>query len=806
MAQSRARVNWAVFSHTGAVATTWIFSLVVVGWTSCCTRGDSKPDDGGGDAGPYILQDCTGTVDFTDPGLETAVRWELGQHRDHTPYEGELTGEVLAEVWMFSAAGREIANLEGIECLRNLGYVWLDDNQLSDVSLLASLPRLETLGLSNNRMSDLRSVGALQQLRQIDVSGNPITSLAPVASLPWLHTLTVMNAGLTSVDDLAPLTGLRGLDISGNAITELGPLRGMTELVSLRASGNEISDLEPLAELGQLTQLRLAYNNIVQVDALDGLNALGEVDLSGNRIQRIDGLANKPALRVLYLHDNEVVDLAPLGTNPLLGDLTLHHNLIESLEPLVDLPFASEKTVFEFNDNRITDLSPLERFPQISDLDVSGNALQDLLPLGVHRIARLAAARNRIHDVRVVVSFLSPEAYIDLADNRLTHATPFVALAEAGLGPDRIVLLGNPLVPGAFEWQIPALCEAGVEVYFGNGETCPWHIDPEPYPVWNPDPSPVIEVEDTTESCDASGSWRAAGELPRPHRLPGEFLVEEEVNGEPVVRDTITGLIWRRCLLGMVWNGQTCTGTLELLPFVAARAACLEAYAGEADWGLADREALRSLVDYSTGAPGPTIEAGAFPGTASTGHWTDTALEASDGRLAWQINFYNGVTRLADTGALAAARCVRGTVGVIALEPRFSATGPGGDTVLDAWTGLMWQRCAQGQQWIGTRCDGSGLAATHAEAATACSMSWGGFDDWSLPDVVELASLASLCHYDPSIVASSFTGGDTGHFWSQTEVISSGLSDGWWVFDASLGYLTRGLDAERALVRCVRIP
>lgn len=82
-------------------------------------------------------------------------------------------------------------------------------------------------------------------------------------------------------------------------------------------------------------------------------------------------------------------------------------------------------------------------------------------------------------------------------------------------------------------------------------------------------------------------------------------------------------------------DGTGCD-TQSFIHAVNAAALC-----GAQDWRLPRREELRSLVDYRTPSPGPTIDTRAFPNATSQFYWSaDTA--AAEASEAWGIGFAFG--------------------------------------------------------------------------------------------------------------------------------------------------------------------
>lgn len=112
------------------------------------------------------------------------------------------------------------------------------------------------------------------------------------------------------------------------------------------------------------------------------------------------------------------------------------------------------------------------------------------------------------------------------------------------------------------------------------------------------------------------------------------------------------------------------------------------------------------------------------------------------------------------------------TAGIAEATPgeRFEDNGDG--TVTDHQTMLMWMRCAAGQAWVDGACSGKPDARSHDEAAAyAEQVNEEGdyfFNDWRMPSLPELASIAERHCSDPRIDLAVFPATPSEYFWSRT--------------------------------------
>ncbi len=101
-------------------------------------------------------------------------------------------------------------------------------------------------------------------------------------------------------------------------------------------------------------------------------------------------------------------------------------------------------------------------------------------------------------------------------------------------------------------------------------------------------------------------------------------------------------------------------------------------------------------------------------------------------------------------------------------DSRFTTTA---ETVTDTKTGLMWMRCGLWQ--LGNDCSGGSATQYNWQqalefVAVINAASLGGYNDWRLPNIQELASIAELRCIEPAINLTIFPNTPIGRYWSSS--------------------------------------
>jgi hypothetical protein len=332
--------------------------------------------------------------------------------------------------------------------------------------------------------------------------------------------------------------------------------------------------------------------------------------------------------------------------------------------------------------------------------------------------------------------------------------------------------------------------------------------------------------------------------------VPAEAASTVSPDGS-IVMDTATGLIWQRNLVPSGCDNGSGVCTLQAAQTYCASLDTVGSGLGlggiASGWRVPALNELLSIVNY--GVLTPFVDPALYPSTPlSPGFWTQTP-SGSDPTKAWTISFGNGLNTLQSTSVGAAVRCVSSlgptaspscglkgetccyasgcgpnlactAAGKCDLAPDYAqwslpgesqpegeyVVSPGGSTVTDTATGLVWQRPLAanpcGASDAGAGCTWAGATAYCESLDTAVPGGLGGYGaGWRLPSLVELLSIVDYANGVPLIQEANFPSTPAVSFWTQTADGSDATRA--WSVSFGDGLNTTQLTSVGSEVRCV---
>ena len=244
----------------------------------------------------------------TDAGI-VKVRYE--KHLYHLYLINRQMTELLPSIKRFSKLtklGLQCNKLtfipSAIRALKKLVYLSLNDNQIIDVSYIATFSQLQNLQLCYNKIKAIE-INTLINLTELYLDHNEITEF------PKINALTNLTAFTISYNQLKRLP------------SEIGKLTNLTEL---NLSNNQLKWIPlEIGKLTNLTELNLAYNQLIILDINDLIN-LTALNLNSNRLKFLSNINKLVKLTDLHLNHNQLKFLPYLPPN--IETLNIFNNQI----------------------------------------------------------------------------------------------------------------------------------------------------------------------------------------------------------------------------------------------------------------------------------------------------------------------------------------------------------------------------------------------------------------------------------------------------------------------------------------------
>ena len=363
-------------------------------------------------------------VHIPDPNLRAAVVEALGKSPN-----APITVEEMKGLRRFDLANRGVRDLTGLQFATNVTWLYLIDNQISDLSPIAGLIELREIWARGNVLSDISPVRGLTNLTHLEFPGSPISDLS---SVKGLTNLIYLNCNDTLVSDLSPVSSLVNLEwlyMRNTRISDMSPVSGLINLKEIYFSGDTVSDISLFAGLINLEVFATSGNPISDLSPLSKLTKLYKVGISDARLSDLSPLTDLTNLNRLNLERNAIQDISPIAGLTGLNHLDLSVNDISDVSPLAGLTNLQWLSVAE---NNISDVSPLAGLTDLKWLGVYNNEISDLSPLdGLRKNTTLVWHGNPAFPTDAP-KIEGPWLWVVLPDTQLRSDTDLLSEASGG--------------------------------------------------------------------------------------------------------------------------------------------------------------------------------------------------------------------------------------------------------------------------------------------------------------------------------------------------------------------------------------
>ena len=398
-------------------------------------------------------------ISIPDANLAAAVRESL-----ELPQRHRITHLDMLALRGLAAAGREIADLSGLEHARNLKYLYLENNQIRDITAIRELTSLAVLNLLGNPIEDTGPARELPQVHRLHLPRNQVRNPPPEPVTP--RTGPTQNpdergSDVVSIPDRNLAAAVRKtLRLGSNAPITKQALRGLTRL---DARDSQIKNLSGLEHATRLSSLELRSNQIRDIRPVSNLKSLKELVLDSNRVSDIRPLAKMKQLTWLLIGGNPISDFTPLTHLTQLRGLALWRTNMRDVSPIADL---TELTNLWLGNNNIRDVTPLANLVNLKLLRLQSNQIRDVSPLaGLVALETLNLKNNPIQDAAPLATLTKlKEVDIEIPKSKPIPATgiwlaphlPGLARSQFTIKPGAFAILvhrGKPPVTGGTDFN-----------------------------------------------------------------------------------------------------------------------------------------------------------------------------------------------------------------------------------------------------------------------------------------------------------------------------------------------------------------
>ena len=164
-------------------------------------------------------------VPIPDARLRAAINTQLGSERAATAVVTKTEMESLTTLTAHGTATEKINDIRGLSYAKNLTELYLESNDITDVTPISSLIKLEHLHFDNNKnLADITLLANLKKLKFLDIWRTKVSDISTIRYFKKLERLQARGTGMSDISAAEYIPKYYIFEMSWNNIRDLTPL------------------------------------------------------------------------------------------------------------------------------------------------------------------------------------------------------------------------------------------------------------------------------------------------------------------------------------------------------------------------------------------------------------------------------------------------------------------------------------------------------------------------------------------------------------------------------------------------------
>ncbi len=238
-------------------------------------------------------EDISITDNFKDTNLKNAILELVGKTSDDLIYESDIAkiaSDGVPGGKQLNLSNKGITKLDGIEIFAkyNLEWLYIDNNNIEDLSPISSIQSLTKLNASNNNITNITSLQTLMNLKTINLINNSIEDVSILSNMNNLEYLYLNNNKIKSLDSVSNLNTIKEIYCEENEIENIDNILNLLNIEKINARKNKIKNIVGNINSETLKYLNISENNLTDISGLTE-NKISYLNLNNQSIKLYTG-------------------------------------------------------------------------------------------------------------------------------------------------------------------------------------------------------------------------------------------------------------------------------------------------------------------------------------------------------------------------------------------------------------------------------------------------------------------------------------------------------------------------------------